>query len=164
MGPKDADEMANNVDPDQSRAIWPESTLSAQTCRIILVMTLFLLSFRYDYKVLSSWTFNIMKLACTWWDNFHKSSNKYSSTNRYSFPFFKPQIRNSINCPVIRPTPYATSFRRRFFAYRKSMRHPHTNIILSLFSIPLVLKGAAKILKIDPQIKIFRPKMFWDFA
>ena len=46
-------------------------------------------------------------------------------------------------------TPYATSFRRRFFAYHKAMRHPHTNIILSLFSIPLVLKCAAKILKID---------------
>ena len=40
------------------------------------------------------------------------------------------------------------------------MIHPHSNIILPLFSIPLVLKCAAKILKIDLQIKIQRPKMF----
>ena len=51
-------------------------------------------------------------------------------------------------------TPYATSFRRRFFAYRNAMKHTHTNIILSLFSIPLVLKCAAKMLKIGLQIKI----------
>ena len=40
------------------------------------------------------------------------------------------------------------------------MTHPHSNIILSLFSIPLVLKCAAKILKIGLQIKLKRPKMF----
>ena len=56
--------------------------------------------------------------------------------------------------PVTTTTPYATSFRRRFFACHKAMRHPHTNIILSLFSIPLVLKCAAKFLKIGSQIKI----------
>ena len=50
--------------------------------------------------------------------------------------------------------PYATSFRRRFFAYHHAMTHPHLNIILSLFSIPLVLKCAAKILKIGLKIKI----------
>ena len=29
------------------------------------------------------------------------------------------------------PTPYARSFRRRFFAYHYAVNHPHTNIILS---------------------------------
>ena len=51
-------------------------------------------------------------------------------------------------------TPYARSFRRRFFAYHNAVNHPHTNIILPWFSIPLVLKCAAKILKIGLQIKI----------
>ena len=46
------------------------------------------------------------------------------------------------------PTPYATSFRRRFLGYYHAMAHPYSNIILSLFSIPLVLKCAAKILNI----------------
>ena len=52
------------------------------------------------------------------------------------------------------PTLFVRSFRRRFFAYHYASNHPHTNIILSLFSIPLVLKYAAKILKIGLQIKI----------
>ena len=39
------------------------------------------------------------------------------------------------------------------------MNHPHTNISLSWFSIPLVLKCAAKILNIGLQIEIERPKM-----
>ena len=51
-------------------------------------------------------------------------------------------------------TPYATSFRRRFLAYHHAMEHLQTNIILSLFRIPLVLKCAAKSLKIGLQIKI----------
>ena len=51
-------------------------------------------------------------------------------------------------------TPYATSFRRRFLAYHHAMTYPHSNIILSLFSIPLVLKCAAKSLEIGLQIKI----------
>ena len=59
----------------------------------------------------------------------------------------RPRIRSTSN-------PYATSFRRRFFAYHNAMTHPHSNIILSLFSIHLVLKCAAKILKIGVQIKI----------
>ena len=42
------------------------------------------------------------------------------------------------------PTPYARSFRSRFFAYHYAANHPHTHIILSWFSIPLVLKCAAK--------------------
>ena len=47
-----------------------------------------------------------------------------------------------------KPTnPYATSFRRRFFSYHSATRHPHTNIFLSLFIIPLVLKCATNILK-----------------
>ena len=46
------------------------------------------------------------------------------------------------------------------------MRHSHKVIILSLFSIPLVLKCAAQILKIGSYIKNYRPKMFLnrDFA
>ena len=52
------------------------------------------------------------------------------------------------------PTLFARSFRRRFFAYHYAVNHPHTNIILSWFSILLVLKCAAKILKIGLQIKI----------
>ena len=51
-------------------------------------------------------------------------------------------------------TLFARSFRRRFSAYHYAVNHSHTNIIISLFSIPLVLKCAAKILKIDLQIKI----------
>ena len=60
----------------------------------------------------------------------------------------------------VKPTPYARSFRRRFFAYHHAVNHPHKNIILSWFNIPLVLKCAAKILKIGMQIKIYHPKMF----
>ena len=51
-------------------------------------------------------------------------------------------------------TLFARSFRRRVFAYHYAVNHPHTNIILSWFSIPLVLKCAAKSLKIGLQIKI----------
>ena len=40
------------------------------------------------------------------------------------------------------------------------MIHPHSIIILSLFSIPLVLKCAAKVLKICLQIKNKLQKMF----
>ena len=47
-----------------------------------------------------------------------------------------------------------------FFAYHHAMTHLHLIIILSLFSIPLVLKCAANILKICLQIKTLRPKMF----
>ena len=50
-------------------------------------------------------------------------------------------------------TPYATSFRRRFFVYHQAMKHSHINIILSLYSIPLVLKCTSKSLKIGLQIK-----------
>ena len=52
------------------------------------------------------------------------------------------------------PTLYARSFRRRFFAYHHAVNHLHTNIILSSFSIPFVLKCAANILKIGLQIHI----------
>ena len=41
-----------------------------------------------------------------------------------------------------------------FFAYHHAVNHPHTNIILSWFSIPLVLKCAVKNLKIVLQINI----------
>ena len=40
------------------------------------------------------------------------------------------------------------------------MKHHRANIILSVFSIPFVLKCAAKILKIGLQIKIKRQKLF----
>ena len=62
---------------------------------------------------------------------------------------------------ILGTTLFARSFRRRVFAYSYTVNHPHTNIILSWFSIPLVLKCAAKILKIGLQIKILRPKIFW---
>ena len=50
--------------------------------------------------------------------------------------------------------------------YHKAMRHPHTNIILSLFSIPLVLKSAAKKFENRFTNKNKRPKMYLnrDFA
>ena len=51
-------------------------------------------------------------------------------------------------------TLFVTSFRRMFYAYHQAMKHNHTNIILSSFSIPFVLKGAARILKIGLQIEI----------
>ena len=51
-------------------------------------------------------------------------------------------------------TPFARSSRRSFFAYHYAVNHPHTNIILPWFSIPLILKCATKILKIGLQIKI----------
>ena len=54
---------------------------------------------------------------------------------------------------VSQTTPYARSFRRRFFVYHQTVKHPHTRIILSWLSIPLVLKCAAKCLKIGLQIK-----------
>ena len=49
-------------------------------------------------------------------------------------------------------TPLAKSFRRLFYVcmYHHAMKHHHTNIIVSLFSIPFVLKWAAKSLKIGP--------------
>ena len=53
-----------------------------------------------------------------------------------------------------RTTLFTRSFRSRFFAYHHAVNHPHTNIILSRLSIPLVLKCAAKSLKIGLQGKI----------
>ena len=41
-----------------------------------------------------------------------------------------------------------------FFVYHHAVNHPHKSIILSWFSIPLVLKCAGKFLKIGIQIKI----------
>ena len=38
--------------------------------------------------------------------------------------------------------------------FHQAMKHSHINIILSLCNIPLVLKCATKILKINLQIKI----------
>ena len=56
-------------------------------------------------------------------------------------------------------TLFARSFRRRFFVYHHAVKHLYTCTILSWLSIPLVLKCAAKILKIGLQIKILCPKM-----
>ena len=63
-------------------------------------------------------------------------------------------------------TLYARSFRRRFFAFHHAVNHPQTHIILSWLSIPLVLKCAAKTLKIVLKIKNLMSKMFLnkDFA
>ena len=55
---------------------------------------------------------------------------------------------------VVDTSPYATSFRRRFFTNHCTVKHPHTSSILSGFSIPLFLKCATKILKIGLQIKL----------
>ena len=48
---------------------------------------------------------------------------------------------------VFETTSFARSS-RRFFVYHQAMKPPHTDMILSSFSILLVLKCAAKILKI----------------
>ena len=102
-----------------------------------------------------------------WPDNCHL--RKYSSQNRgdeTEGPLMVENTNSIISVQITRimsdwsrlniqtSSPYATSFRRRFFAYHHAMTHPHSNIILSLFSIPLVLKCAAKILKIGSQVKI----------
>ena len=47
-----------------------------------------------------------------------------------------------------------------FFTYHHAVNHPHRSIILSRFSMPLVLKCAARILEIGLQINTKRPKMF----
>ena len=39
--------------------------------------------------------------------------------------------RQLASCNIPSPTPYATSFRRLFFAYHHAVTHPQTNIILS---------------------------------
>ena len=65
----------------------------------------------------------------------------------------KDETRSSM-VVVFSPTPYARSFRRRFFPFHYTVNHSHINVILSRFSIPLVLKCAAKILKIGLQIQI----------
>ena len=79
--------------------------------------------------------------------------------------YFRSFQARSVNLPPLflgkPPTPYATSFRRRFFAYHHAVKHPQTNIISSWFSIPLVLKCAPKCLKIGLQIKINAQKCFW---
>ena len=57
----------------------------------------------------------------------------------------KPKILSRIaQTTAALSTLYARSFRRRFFVYHHAVKHPHTRIILSWLSIPLVLKCAAK--------------------
>ena len=68
---------------------------------------------------------------------------------------------------VLRCTPLATSFRNMFYPYHKAMKHLPTNIILSILNTYFVLKCAARISKIDLQIKILYPKIISinrDFA
>ena len=104
--------------------------------------------------------------------DFHLSvSNGFVSSKNYdtrddfdfdivNFPFLDGDVPRStaygvhISQLIQLATLLARSFRRRFFAYYYAVKHPHTNVILSWFSIPLVLKCAAKILKIGLQIKI----------
>ena len=47
--------------------------------------------------------------------------------NQHSMAFQTPIA----NTDVYKCTPYARSFRRRFFAYHHAVNHPHSNIILS---------------------------------
>ena len=61
----------------------------------------------------------------------------------------KVGLQDSPNCTL-----FAKSFRRRFLTYHHAVKHPHTSIILSWLSIPLVLKCAAKKMTIGKQIKI----------
>ena len=46
--------------------------------------------------------------------------------------------------------------------YHHAIKHPHTNIILSLFSIPFVLKCATKFLKIGLQVKDLTSKNVFE--
>ena len=48
--------------------------------------------------------------------------------------------------------PFVQSLRSMFYAYHQAMKHHYTDIILSLFGIPFVLKCAVKSLKICLQI------------
>ena len=61
-----------------------------------------------------------------------------------------PSLQLTLYLPTspARPTLFARSFRRRFFSYHHTVKHPHISTILSWLSIPLVLKCAAKILTI----------------
>ena len=71
----------------------------------------------------------------------HVTSTVYIVYNFLTFKKIKKKQNNyilshtepGINANVIylRTTPYAASFRRRFFAYHHTVNHPHINIILS---------------------------------
>ena len=65
---------------------------------------------------------------------------------------------------VIHITLLTPLFGNHLFANFHVLKDPITNLILSSFYIPKVLKSAAKIMKIGSQIKIHRLKIIWDRA
>ena len=75
--------------------------------------------------------------------------------------FIEKQVETTSKM-VLTTIPYARSFGKSFFAYHYALNHPHTNIILSWFSIPLVLKCAAKNLNIGLQIKKLTSKNVFE--
>ena len=94
----------------------------------------------------------------------HSSNFRVITTNFLGVRIFRKFTLNNNRFGAL--TLFARSFRRRFFAYHYAVNHTHASITWSWFCIPLVLKCAAKILKIGLQIKIQCPKMFLnrDFA
>ena len=52
------------------------------------------------------------------------------------------ELSDKINITLLTP-----SFGNHLFAYHLVLKHPHTNMILSSFCIPNVVKSATKILK-----------------
>ena len=75
----------------------------------------------------------------------------------FFFFFFCFSVYNiSFSFPPLEDTyTFVTSFRRRFYAYHRAMKHHHTNIILSLLLFLFVLKFNANNLKIGLRTKIF---------
>ena len=61
-------------------------------------------------------------------------------------------------------TLFTPSFGNHLFANYHVLNHPLTNLILSSFYIPKVLKSAAKIMEIGSQIKNSRPKIISNRA
>ena len=131
--------------------------------KVVLLGTCLLNSVQYERILLNKveygkyWTFSSMQTERGQFLGYIIKAIIILSDDFYSLG------RNSLYIVVLRKvivsqphqsTLFARSFRRRFFAYHYAVNHPHTNIILSLFSFPLVLKCAAKILKIGLQIKI----------
>ena len=90
----------------------------------------------------------------------HQSSE---NTHCY-FHFIKNNQRTNgpVNAHLISgPTLLTPSFGNHLFANYHVHKHPLTNLILSSFYIPKVLRSAAKIPEICSQIKIQRPKIIW---
>ena len=64
---------------------------------------------------------------------FHSLPVRMSCVVRYSERTLSCWYKQVKSSPLLETlsTPYATSFRRRFFTYHHAVNHPHTNIILS---------------------------------